>query len=179
MPQIVWAARPDGTIDYFNRRWHDSPACPHQNLAQGQHRPRPPSRTSPAATSWRLPQTGDPTRSIPLPRSHSHRRLPLVPQSSSCPCTMMKAKSSAGTAPADIGDQARHGADPRRSEGRQQGEGSIRRPRPSCAPLTPVLTVSLLDPRATAVCGDIRPSAGMSNWKPADRRSIVASRRGR
>ncbi len=23
MPQIVWSARPDGTIDYYNRRWYD------------------------------------------------------------------------------------------------------------------------------------------------------------
>ncbi len=23
MPQIVWTARPDGTVDYFNRRWHE------------------------------------------------------------------------------------------------------------------------------------------------------------
>jgi len=23
MPQIVWAARPDGTFDYYNRRWYD------------------------------------------------------------------------------------------------------------------------------------------------------------
>ena len=28
MPQIVWAARPDGTIDYFNRRWHEFTGLP-------------------------------------------------------------------------------------------------------------------------------------------------------
>jgi PAS domain-containing protein len=24
MPQLVWAARPDGTVDYCNQRWYDS-----------------------------------------------------------------------------------------------------------------------------------------------------------
>jgi PAS domain S-box-containing protein len=28
MPQIVWAARPDGTIDYFNRRWYEFTGLP-------------------------------------------------------------------------------------------------------------------------------------------------------
>lgn len=28
MPQIVWAARPDGTADYFNRRWHEYTGLP-------------------------------------------------------------------------------------------------------------------------------------------------------
>ena len=23
MPQIVWASRPDGTLDYFNDRWYE------------------------------------------------------------------------------------------------------------------------------------------------------------
>ena len=29
MPQIVWAARPDGTIDYYNRRWFDYTGMAH------------------------------------------------------------------------------------------------------------------------------------------------------
>ncbi|HEX8342659.1 MAG TPA: PAS domain S-box protein [Tepidisphaeraceae bacterium] len=28
MPQIVWAAQPDGTVDYFNRRWHEYTGLP-------------------------------------------------------------------------------------------------------------------------------------------------------
>ena len=27
MPQIVWTARPDGTIDYFNERWYQFTEC--------------------------------------------------------------------------------------------------------------------------------------------------------
>ncbi|HEV7300100.1 MAG TPA: PAS domain S-box protein [Tepidisphaeraceae bacterium] len=28
MPQIVWAARPDGTVDYYNKRWHEYTGMP-------------------------------------------------------------------------------------------------------------------------------------------------------
>ena len=28
MPQIVWAARPDGTVDYYNSQWHDYTGAP-------------------------------------------------------------------------------------------------------------------------------------------------------
>jgi two-component system cell cycle sensor histidine kinase/response regulator CckA len=35
MPQIVWTARPDGTIDYFNERWYQIADCsPDENPAQ-------------------------------------------------------------------------------------------------------------------------------------------------
>lgn len=30
MPQIVWAAQPDGTVDYFNRRWHELARAPYE-----------------------------------------------------------------------------------------------------------------------------------------------------
>lgn len=39
MPQIVWAARPDGYIDYYNERWYEFTGFPHDEFGQSSWEP--------------------------------------------------------------------------------------------------------------------------------------------
>src|SRR5205814_1552711 len=39
MPQIVWTARPDGYIDYYNRRWYEFTGFPEGEFGQSSWEP--------------------------------------------------------------------------------------------------------------------------------------------
>jgi PAS domain S-box-containing protein len=52
MPQIVWTARPDGVIDYHNRRWYEFTGLPEATGHDGWGRILHPDDAPPAAESW-------------------------------------------------------------------------------------------------------------------------------
>ena len=62
MPQIVWTARPDGCIDYYNRRWYEFTGLRRGDVG-GRLAAGPPPRR-PAAAAWTLwyesVRTGEP-----------------------------------------------------------------------------------------------------------------------
>lgn len=78
MPQIVWAARPDGTVDYFNKRWYELTAgepgtCGDESWLPVLH----PEDRGPCLEAWRrCVRTGEPYQMeyrFRFPRSDEYR----------------------------------------------------------------------------------------------------------
>ncbi|HBI46767.1 MAG TPA: hybrid sensor histidine kinase/response regulator [Planctomycetales bacterium] len=62
MPQIVWAARPDGCLDYFNRRWYEFSGYPEGKSGDPSWLPiLHPDDVAPCLEAWRQAlQSGEP-----------------------------------------------------------------------------------------------------------------------
>ena len=89
MPQLVWAARPDGYVDYYNKRWHEysgSPDVEGTGVA-GHPPPRRPDAGGGAvdrvATDDHALRDGHP------PAGPAHRPLPLPSHAAPSPRSTM------------------------------------------------------------------------------------------
>jgi PAS domain S-box-containing protein len=62
LPQLVWSARPDGSIDYVNRRWREfTGLAPEQSTGNGWHTAIHPSELPRVLEYWRQSlETGEP-----------------------------------------------------------------------------------------------------------------------
>ena len=100
MPQIVWAAKPDGTLDYYNRRWFE-----YVNLPAGAadeatwDRYIHPDDLPRAYATWAsCLASGDPySVEFRVRRADGEHRWFLARR---CRCATRAAMSSDGTAPA-------------------------------------------------------------------------------
>jgi PAS domain S-box-containing protein len=65
LPHLVWSTRPDGSYDYFNRRWHEfTGLTPEQSMGEGWSRAVHPDDLSSVLTLWRKAlETGQPFES--------------------------------------------------------------------------------------------------------------------
>ncbi len=87
MPQIVWAARPDGCLDYFNRRWYEYSGFPEGQVGDSSWLPiLHPDDAAPCLGAWREAlQSGEPyqfeyrfmDRATGAYRWHLGRALPV------------------------------------------------------------------------------------------------------
>ena len=122
MPQIVWAARPDGYLDYYNRRWFEYTGltAERSRRAEGWEPVLHPDdlRRVPRRLGRVASAPAGPTRSSTASGT-GRRRLPLAPRPRPAGPGRRRARSSAGTAPAptsttrSAAERGRRGGRPR------------------------------------------------------------------